>query len=117
MYNSFIEKETNMPNKNQPKTSNEGYLIKLKAGLYIISLVVLSVTLISLFSKSQSKESILGLFAMAFTVILIVVFLVIRQKPEQPSQKWLNMDNPIVAISVSIIVNLIWYLLIQPTLS
>ena len=106
-----------MTDKNQPDDSFERYRLKLTAGLYITSLVMISVTLISLFSKSQSKESILGLFAMGFTVILIVIFLVIRQKSEYHSKKWLSMDNPIVAIPVSLIVNLIWYFLILPTLS
>ena len=102
-----------MPNESQPKISTEGYPLRLKAGLYIVTLVMIAATLVSLFSKSQSKESIFGLFAMALTVVLIVVFLVIRQQPETPSSKWFHMDNPSIAVIASLLVNIIWYLLIH----
>jgi len=102
-----------MPNKSEPKTSTEDYPLRLKAGLYIVTLVMIGTTMVSLLSRSQSKESIFGLFAMAFTVVLIVVFLVIRQQPTTPSSKWFHMDNPSIAVIASLLVNIIWYLLIH----
>jgi hypothetical protein len=84
---------------------------RLWAGLYIVTLVVVSTTLISLFSESQSGQSIIILFAMTLTFALSTVLLVIRKQPESPSEKWFTTDNPFIAILVSLLVNVIWSLL------
>ena len=71
-----------MPEKNKPNPSDNKDRQKLMAGLYLVTLSIISTTLISLFSSSQSAQSIVILFAMSLTFALSVVLLVIRQQPD-----------------------------------
>ena len=84
--------------------------LRIKAGMLIIAAVIFSATLISLFSQSQSKESILGIFGMAFSVVLLVLFLVVKQ-PVPERKGWFHMDNPVVALGVSMSVEFFGFML------
>jgi hypothetical protein len=99
-----------MAEKNKPKPLNENGRQKLMAGLYLVPLIIISTTLISLFSSSQSAQSIVILFAMSLTFVLSVVLLVIRQQPVSSSVGQTSKEI-IVAVSVSLVANVIWYLL------
>ena len=82
---------------------------RLIAGLYLVTLVFIATVIISIFSETQSGQSIFILFAMALTFAFSVVLLVIRDQPGTPSGRWFSTDNPYVSILISLLVNLIWY--------
>ena len=99
-----------MAEKNKSKPPGEHDRQKLMAGLYLVTLTMISTTLISLFSSSQSAQSIVILFAMSLTFVLSVVLLVIRQQPVSSSTNQTSKEI-IIAVSVSLVASVFWYLL------
>lgn len=95
------------------KDGNDIERLRIIAGAVICVSVVVLATGIGIFSGSQSAETIAGIVGMSFTVVLIVIFLVIMPKPpaSKRSQKFFHMDNPIMAIIVAIITQVIAFLL------
>jgi Mg2+/Co2+ transporter CorB len=95
------------------KDGNDIERLRIIAGAVISVSVVALATIIGIFSASQSAETIAGIVGMSFTVVLIVIFLVIMPRPDvsKRSQKFFHMDNPILAIIVALITQLVAFLL------
>jgi hypothetical protein len=91
---------------------NEIQRLRIIAGTVISVSVVALATGIPIFSQSQSAESIAGIVGMAFTVVLIVVFLVIMPKsPSSKKSNFFHMDNPVIAVIVALITQIAAFLL------
>ena len=105
-----------MDKNNSNENSNQR--LRIISGTIISVSVLILATTIGIFSSSQSAETIIGIVAMAFTVVLIVIFLVvmpktITEKPRRGIFKYFHMDNPIVAIIVALLTQVVAFILGQ----
>jgi hypothetical protein len=87
------------------------YKWRVIGAISTVLLTAFAVTMTAIFSGALSAGHITGLFGMEFAIVLIVIIFVLRSPSSgwhsSASQRWFDMDNPLLGVPLSILAGIL----------